>query len=106
MDHGHAADAANAARATAAPERAKAPAIAAELSLTPSQSTDFNDNGSGVVRAASPLTAKEQKVEAEARAAWQVHCRPTVVEDRDGLRRTQCADSNCDLYSFNIAGKQ
>jgi hypothetical protein len=106
MDHGHAVDAANAARAAAAAERAKAAAIAAGLPLTPSQSTDFKVNGSGVVRAAAPLTPEEQKADADVRAVWQVRCRPTVVEDRDGLRRTQYADSNCDLSRFNTAGAQ
>ncbi len=105
MDHGHAADATNAARAAAAAERAKAAAIAAGLPLPPSQSTDFKVNGSGVVRAAAPLTAEEQKAEAEARAAWLARCRPTVVEDRDGMRRTQYADVNCDLSNFNTAGQ-
>jgi hypothetical protein len=106
MDHGHAADAASAARAAAAAERAKAAAIAAGLPLAPSQSTDFKVNGSGVVKAAAPLTPEEQKADAEARAAWLARCRPTVVEDRDGLRRTQYADSNCDLSRFNTAGAQ
>ena len=69
MDHGHAADAANATRAAAAAERAKAAAIAAGLPLSPSQSTDFKVNGSSVVRAAAPLTAEKQKADAEARAA-------------------------------------
>jgi hypothetical protein len=106
MDHGHAADAANGARAAAAAERAKAAAIAAGLPLPPSQSTDFKINGSGVVRAAAPLTPEEQKAEAEARAAWLARCRPAVVEDRDGMRRTQYADANCDLSKFNTAGNQ
>jgi hypothetical protein len=85
------------------PRRRRSPP---DFRLTPSQSTDFKVNGSGVVRAASPLTAEEQKVEAEARAAWQVRCRATVVEDRDGPRRTQYADSNCDLSRFNTADAQ
>jgi hypothetical protein len=104
MDHGHAADAANAARSAAAAERAKAAMVAAGLPLSPSQSTDFKVNGGGVVRAAGPLTTEEQKAEAEARAAWQARCRPAVVEDRDGMRRTQYADVNCDLSKFNTAG--
>jgi hypothetical protein len=106
MDHGHAADAANAAKAAAAADRAKAAAIAAGLPLSPSQSTDFKVNGSGVVRAAAPLTPEQQKAEVEARAAWLARCRPVVVEDRDGMRRTQYADANCDLSKFNTAGNQ
>jgi hypothetical protein len=106
MDHGHAADATNAARASAAAARAKAAAVAAGIPLSPSQTTDFSVNGSGVIRAARPLTPEEEKADAEARAAWQTRCRPTVVEDREGLRRTQYAESNCDLSRFNTAGAQ
>jgi hypothetical protein len=106
MDHGHAADAVAAAQASAAAARAKAAAIAAGRPLTPSQQTDFSINGSGVVRAAAPLSPEEQKAEAEARVAWQARCRPTVAEDLEGLRRTQYADSNCDLSRFNTAGTQ
>jgi hypothetical protein len=106
MDHGHAADAANAARAAAAAEMVKAAAVAAGLRLSPGQSTDFKVNGSSVVRAAAPLTLEEQKAETEARTAWQARCRPAVVEDRDGMRRTHYADANCDLSKFNTAGNQ
>lgn len=104
MDHGHAADAANSTRAAAAAARTKAAAIAAGIPLTPSQSTDFSINGSGVVRAAPPLTPEEQQADAAGRAAWQARCRPTTIEDRDGLRRTQYAEPNCDLSQFNTAG--
>jgi len=103
MDHGHAADAARAASAAAAD---KAAAIAAGKPLTPSQSTDFSVNGSGVIRAAPPRTSEEQKADAEAQAAWQARCRPTVIEDREGMRRTKYAESNCDLSRFNTAGAQ
>jgi hypothetical protein len=103
MDHGHAADAARAASAAAAD---KAAAIAAGKPLTPSQSTDFSVNGSGVIRAAPPRTSEEQKADAEAQAAWQARCRPTVIEDREGIRRTRYAEPNCDLSRFNTAGAQ
>jgi hypothetical protein len=106
MDHGHAADNAAATRAAAAAARAKAAAVAAGLPLSPSQSSDFSVNANGVVRATSPLTPEEEKADAEARAAWQARCRPTVVEDREGLRRTRYAEPNCDLSSFNTAGAQ
>jgi hypothetical protein len=106
MDHGHAADTANASRVAAAAERTKAAAIAAGLPLSPSQSADFKVNGSGVVRVAAPLTPEEQKAEVEARAAWLARCRPVVVEDRAGMRRTQYADANCDLSKFNTSGNQ
>jgi hypothetical protein len=105
MDHGHAADAAAAARASAAAAQAKAAAIAAGIPLTPSQQTNFSINGSGIVRA-TPMTPEEQKLDAEAQAAWQARCRPTTVEDREGLRRTQYAEPNCDLSRFNTAGMQ
>ena len=45
-----------------------------------------------------------QKAEAEARAAWQARCRPAVVTDREGLRRTQYAEPDCDLSRLNTAG--
>ena len=104
MDHGHAADAASAARAAAAAARAKEAAIAAGIPLAPSQSTSFSINGDSVVRAAAPLTPEQQKAEADGRAAWQARCRPTVVEDREGLRRTKYAEPDCDLSRFNTAG--
>ena len=93
-------------RAAAAAARAKAAAIAAGRPLSPSQFTDFSVNGSGVVRAAPPRTPEQQKADAEARAAWQARCRPTVVEDREGLRRIQYAEPDCDLSRFNTAGAQ
>ncbi len=106
MDHGNAAAAAAAANAAAAAARAKSAAIAVGAPLSPSQSTDFQVNGGGVVRLAPPLTREQQKADAEARAAWQARCRPTVVADRDGLRRTQYAAPDCDLSRFNTAGAQ
>ena len=104
MDHGHAADAVAAARAAAAAARAKEAAIAAGIPLAPSQSTSFSVNGDTVVRAAAPLTPEQQKAEADGRAAWQARCRPTVVEVREGLRRTKYAEPDCDLSRFNTAG--
>ena len=106
MDHGHSADAAAASSSRATAARAKAAAIAAGVPLTPSQQTDFSINGSGVVRAAPPLTPEELKAEEEGRAAWQARCRPTAVEDGEGLRRTRYAEPNCDLSQFNTAGTQ
>jgi hypothetical protein len=106
MDHGRAADAANAAKAAVAAANAKAAAIAAGVPLTPSQSTGFSVNGDGVIRAAPPQTPEEQKADAEARSAWQARCRPTVVEDREGLRRRRYAEPNCDLSRFNTAVTQ
>jgi hypothetical protein len=105
MDHGHAADAAAATRAAAAAAKAKDAAIAAGLPLSPSQSTNFSVNGDSVIRAVAPLTAEQEQADAEARASWQARCRPTVIEDRDGLRRTKYAEPDCDLSRFNTAGK-
>jgi hypothetical protein len=104
MDHGHAADAAAAVREAAAAARAKDAAIAAGLPLLPSQSTNFSVNGGSVIRAAPPLTPEQERADAEARASWQARCRPTVIEDRDGLRRTKYAEPDCDLSRFNTAG--
>jgi hypothetical protein len=106
MDHGHAADARAAASAAAAAARAKEAAIAAGVPLSPSQSTSFAVNGSSVIRAARPRSAEEEKADAEGRAIWQARCRPTVVEDREGMRRTKYAESDCDLSRFNTAGAQ
>ena len=105
MDHGHAADAAAAVREAAAAARAKDAAIAAGRPLLPSQSTNFSVNGDSVIRAAPPLTPEQERADAEARASWQARCRPTVIEDRDGLRRTKYAETDCDLSFFNTAGK-
>ena len=105
MDHGHAADAAAAARAASAAAADRAAAIRNGIPLTPSQSTDFSINRGGVVRAAQPRTPEEEKADADGRAAWQARCRPSVVEDREGIRRTRYAESNCDLSRFNTAGK-
>ncbi len=40
----------------------------------------------------------------QARAAWQARCRPTFVEDREGIRRAQYAEPDCDLSRYNTAG--
>jgi len=105
MDHGHAADAAAAAKAAAAAAKAKEAAISAGLPLSPSQSTNFSVNGDNIIPAAPRLTPEEERAEAEARAAWQARCRPTIVEDREGLRRTRYAEPDCDLSRFNTAGR-
>jgi hypothetical protein len=102
MDHGHAADAAAAREAAAA--KAKAEAKAPDEPLKPSQSTDFSVNGDNMISSAPPKTPEEQKLEAQARAAWEARCRPTVIADREGLRRIRYAEPDCDLSSFNTAG--
>jgi hypothetical protein len=104
LDHGHAADAVRAANATRDAAAAKAAAIAAGSRLLPSQSTDFNVNGRVVVRALPGRTPEEQKADKEAQNAWETRCRPTVSVDRNGMRRTQYAERDCDLSRFNTAG--
>jgi hypothetical protein len=103
MDHGHAADAARAARATQAAADAKAAASASGAPLSPSQQTNFYVGSGGTVKIA-PRTAEELKADEAAQAAWKERCRPTVVEDRDGLRRVKYAERDCDLSRFNTAG--
>ncbi len=102
MDHGRTADAAVAAAANA---RAAAIAAAAAAQSAPSQNTGFSVNGDNVILAAPPPTPEQQKAEEDGRAAWQARCRPTVVEGRDGMRRTQYAARDCDLSRFNTAGQ-
>jgi uncharacterized membrane-anchored protein len=103
MDHGHAADAARAARAAQAAADAKAAAIASGAPLSSSQQTNFYVGSGGTVKIA-PRTAEELKADEAAQAAWKERCRPTVVEDRDGLRRVKYAERDCDLSRFNTAG--
>jgi hypothetical protein len=105
MDHGNAAAAAAAAQSRAAAAQAKASAIANGKPLTPSQSTDFNVNGRNVIRATA-LTPEQEKADADGRVAWLARCKPTVVEDREGLRRTKYAEPDCDISRFNTAGAQ
>ena len=100
MDHGHAADAARAAQAAA---DAKASAVAPGAPLSPSQQTNFYVGSRGTVKI-SPRTAEELKADEAAQAAWTERCRPTVVEDREGLRRVKYAERDCDLSRFNTAG--
>jgi hypothetical protein len=104
MDHGRAADAAQAAAAARAAADAKAAAAASSAPLLPSQQTNFYVGSRGTVKI-TPRTAEELKAdEAAARTAWNERCRPTVVEDREGLRRVKYAERDCDLSRFNTAG--
>ena len=102
MDHGRAAAAA--AAAAAAKAQAAAGTTAAPAAASPP--ANFSINGSSVIAAVPPLTAEQEKAEAEARAAWLARCRPSVVEDREGLRRAHYAEPDCDLSRFNTAGQQ
>jgi len=103
MDHGQAAAAAQAARQEQAYERSKAAAIASGGPLLPSQQTNFAVGGRATIKVIA-RTPEEQKADEAAQAAWNARCRPTVVEDRDGLRRVKYAERDCDLSRFNTAG--
>ena len=103
MDHGHAADAVQAARAKQAAENAKAAAIANGTPLLPSQQTNFSVGGRNTVKVYA-RTAEELKADEAAQAVWAARCQPTVVEDREGLRRVKYAEKDCDLSRFNTAG--
>jgi len=103
MDHGHAADAAQAARAARTAADAKASAIASGAPLSPSQQTNFYVGSRGTVKI-SPRTTEDLKADEAAQTAWTERCRPTVVEDREGLRRVTYAERDCDLSRFNTAG--
>ena len=104
-DHKGAPGASQPANAAAAPASGSA-AAAAGGPLAPSQSTDFVINGRNVIRAAPPRTPEQQKADAEASAAWQARCRPSVIEDREGIRRRQYAEPDCDLSRYNTAGAE
>jgi hypothetical protein len=103
MDHGHAADAAAAARAARGAADAKAAATASGAPLLPSQQTNFYVGGGATIKV-NPRSAEELKAEEAGQAAWNARCRPTVVVDREGLRRVQYAERDCDLSRFNTAG--
>jgi hypothetical protein len=103
MDHGNAAAAAQAARQEQAYQNAKAAAIANGGPLLPSQQTNFAVGGGGTIKVIA-RTPEEQKADQAAQAAWSARCRPTVIEDREGLRRVKYAEKDCDLSRFNTAG--
>ena len=84
-------------------DHGQAEAIASGAPLLPSQQTNFYVGSGGTVKIA-PRTAEELKADEAAQAAWKERCRPTVVEDREGLRRVKYAERDCDLSRFNTAG--
>jgi hypothetical protein len=90
-----------AAGAAKAAEDAKAPAPGAPL--LPSQQTNFYVGGASIVKVVS-RTEEQLKADEAAQAAWRERCQPTVVEDRDGLRRVRYAERDCDLSNYNTAG--
>ena len=103
MDHGNAAAATQAARAEQQYQNAKASAIASGSPLLPSQQTNFAVGGRATIKVLQK-TAEERKADEVAEAAWRERCKPTVVEDREGLRRVKYAERDCDLSRFNTAG--
>ncbi|MBN8987044.1 MAG: hypothetical protein J0H42_02270 [Rhizobiales bacterium] len=105
MDHGNAAAAAQAARDARAAADAKAAAIARGGPLLPSQSTNFSVGSSNTFKVAPLRTPEEQKAFEAGQAAWTARCKPTVVEDREKLRRVRYAEPDCDLSAYNTAGK-
>ena len=70
----------------------------------PSQQTNFYVGSGGTVKIVSRTAVVLRADEAADRAAWNERCQPTVVEDRDGLRRVKYAERDCDLSRFNTAG--
>ncbi|MGZ6023343.1 MAG: hypothetical protein ACXWLQ_12185 [Rhizomicrobium sp.] len=103
MDHGHAADAVQAARASQAAADAKARAIASGGPLLPSQSTDFAVGSRATIKVIA-RTEEELKADRLAEEAWSARCKPAVEVDSEGLRRTRYAEKDCDLSRFNTAG--
>jgi hypothetical protein len=82
---------------------AKASAAVAGAQQLPSQQTSFYVSSGGVMKITS-RTAEDMKGDQAAQAAWNERCQPTVVEDREGLRRVKYAERDCDLSRFNTAG--
>jgi uncharacterized membrane-anchored protein len=103
MDHGNAVVAAAQARQEQAYQNAKAAAIAGGGPLLPSQQTNFAVGDRGTIKIGT-RTAEELKADEAGQAAWAARCKPTVVEDREGLRRVKYAERDCDLSRFNTAG--
>lgn len=103
MDHGNASAAAQAANAEREYQYAKAAAIRNGAPLLPSQQTNFAVGGSAKIKVIQ-RTAEEQKVHEAAEIVWRERCKPSVVEDREGIRRVKYAERDCDLSRFNTAG--
>jgi hypothetical protein len=103
MDHGNAAAAAQAARAERMYQSAKAAAIAGGGPLLPSQQTNFAVGGRATIKVLQ-RTAEERKADEVEEVAWRERCKPSVVEDREGIRRVKYAERDCDLSRFNTAG--
>jgi hypothetical protein len=73
--------------------------------LKPSENTDFIfPQRSGSVKIAPTMTREEREIFAAKQAEWGVRCQPKIVEDAEGIRRTQYAEKDCDLSQFNTAG--
>ncbi|KRR23025.1 hypothetical protein CQ14_01795 [Bradyrhizobium lablabi] len=95
---------ADAARAVEAAWAAAAARAAANAYATPYRlKSSFYVGGSGTMKV-TPRTAEDLKADEAGQAAWNERCRPTVIEDREGLRRVTYAERDCDLSRFNTAG--
>ena len=103
MDHGHAADAVQAAYARQAAEAAKAEAIRTGRPLLPSQQTDFSVGSRATIKVYA-RSEEEIKADRQAETEWAARCKPTVEVDSEGLRRTRYAEKDCDLSRYNTAG--
>jgi hypothetical protein len=91
--------------ATTPPASSTASAPAAPAApIYPPGSADFHVNGADTMAAAPPRSPEQQKADEQSKEAWQARCRPTVVEDRDGVRRARYAAVDCDLSPFNTVG--
>jgi hypothetical protein len=85
-------------------QAAMAAAVARAAYATPyRQQSNFYVGGSSTMKI-TPRTAEDLKADEAGQAAWKERCRPTVVEDREGLRRVRYAERDCDLSRFNTAG--
>jgi len=84
--------------------RAAAAAWAAANAYPPYRlKSNFYVGGSSTMKV-TPRTAEDMKADEAGQAAWNERCRPTVIEDREGLRRVTYAERDCDLSRFNTAG--
>lgn len=78
--------------------------LASPSPLSPSENTGFSDNnGRNWVKAAPVMTKEELEVFKAKQAEWEARCRPTFVEDAEGIRRAHYAAKDCDLSPFNTA---
>jgi len=82
---------------------AKATAAVSGAPQSSGPQTSFSVGSGGTAKIVR-RTAEQLKPDDPAQAAWNMRCQPTVVEDRDGLRRVKYAERDCDLSRSNTAG--